>query len=165
MSLKFTEVKDAEQIKKLSILADEIWHEHYTAIISNEQIDYMLDSFQSFEAIHDQLLKQGYIYYFLEIDDKEIGYIGIKHDGEKLFLSKLYILKYYRGKGYASQAFELLDEICRQNHLVGIWLNVNRQNSDSIKVYEKKGFKIIKEHITDVGNGFVMDDYLMEKMI
>ncbi|MFA5658401.1 MAG: GNAT family N-acetyltransferase [Oscillospiraceae bacterium] len=165
MKLEFVAVKTEAQIDTLAKIADEIWHEHFSAILSPEQIDYMVDVFQSYSAINEQLKKLGYSYYFLEADSNPIGYIGLKQENNKLFLSKLYILKEYRGKGYASRAFEFLEEMCREKHLKAIWLTVNRNNETPIKVYEKKGFVTIREQVSDIGNGFVMDDFVMEKEI
>ncbi len=165
MKLEFTAVKTEEQIAKLACIADEIWHEHFSSILSPEQIDYMVDVFQSHNAISDQMVKMGYQYFFLEADDVPFGYIGVRQDGDKLFLSKLYILKEYRGKGFASRAFEFLEQMCKELDLKAIWLTVNRNNENPIKIYEKKGFKTVREQVADIGNGFVMDDFVMEKEI
>ena len=165
MQVEFIPVKTPEQIENLAQLADKIWHEHFAAIISPEQIDYMVDIFQSYNAINEQLKRMGYSYYFLSVNNEAVGYFGIKKDGDKLFLSKLYIMKDYRGKGYASEAFKFLEKMCREQQLKAIWLTVNRNNEIPIKVYEKKGFKTVRTQVADIGNGFVMDDYIMEKEI
>ena len=79
-----------------------------------------------------------------------------------MFLSKLYLQKAHRGKGYASRAVEFLEGICKQESLSAIWLTVNRYNYDTIEVYKKKGFTVIREQVADIGGGYVMDDYIME---
>lgn len=163
MQVEFIPIKTQEQIEELAQLADKIWHEHFAAIISPEQIDYMVDVFQSYNAINEQLQRMGYSYYFVCVGDKNVGYFGIKQDGNKLFLSKLYIMKDYRGKGYASETFNYLEQMCREQQLKAIWLTVNRNNEIPIKVYEKKGFKTVSTQLADIGNGYVMDDYIMEK--
>ena len=95
-----------------------------------------------------------------------IGYTGVRPDGEgKLFLSKLYILKPYRGQGYASEAFAFLERLCAEEGLSAIWLTVNRFNTNTIAVYEKKGFVTVRTQVADIGSGFVMDDYIMEKTL
>ena len=43
-----------------------------------------------------------------------------------------------------------------------IWLTVNKNNSGSIEAYKRMGFNIIDKIITDIGAGFVMDDYKMQ---
>ncbi|WP_334074649.1 MULTISPECIES: GNAT family N-acetyltransferase [Paenibacillus] len=165
MDLVIKKVSTADGMAALAELASEIWHEYYVCILSNEQIDYMVDKFQSKPAITEQIENQGYEYYFLNALGEHAGYISIKEEEGKLFLSKFYIRKEHRGNGYASKAMEFLVELCKQRGLGLIWLTVNRHNDDSIAVYTKKGFKAVRTQIADIGNGYVMDDYVMEKEI
>jgi len=46
-----------------------------------------------------------------------------------------------------------------------IWLTCNKNNSRTLSIYKKLGFSIIDSIVTDIGNGFVMDDYVLEKQI
>lgn len=165
MDLDFPKVETAEEVSVLAQLASEIWYDYYVSIISKEQIDYMVEKFQSVQAITNQIENQGYEYYFMNINGNNIGYLGMKQEDGKLFLSKFYIQKEHRGKGYASQAIEFLVEICKDRRLGVIWLTVNRFNDATIAVYEKKGFRRVNTLAADIGNGFVMDDHIMEKEI
>jgi len=165
MKLSFRQVETRENIEAAAELASEIWHEYFISIITVEQIEYMLDKFQSVHAMTDQIERQGYEYYFMQADGHNVGYIGIKPEGTKLLLSKFYLLKAHRGQGYASQAMSFLEELCRQRKLGAIWLTVNRHNASTIAVYEKKGFRTVREQVADIGGGYVMDDYIMEKEI
>lgn len=162
MELSFKEVNTDGDIKTLAELAYEIWHEFFVSILTNEQIDYMVDKFQSIPAMTDQIRNQGFEYYTLNLNGLDIGYVGIQQEKQKLFLSKLYIQKEHRGKGLASKAMKFLENICEERELNKIWLTVNRYNDHTIKVYKKKGFKIITTQVADIGNGFIMDDYIME---
>lgn len=165
MELVIEKVSMANEISVLAELASEIWHEYYVSILSEEQIDYMVDKFQSTPAITDQIQNQGYEYFFLKDKGEPAGYIGVKEEEGKLFLSKLYVRKEHRGKGYASKGMEFLVEVCKQRGLGHIWLTVNRYNDDTIAVYTRKGFKPVRTQVADIGNGYVMDDYVMEKEI
>lgn len=159
---KMTEVKTPVQVESVAKLADEIWREWFPSIISESQIDYMLDKFQSAEAITKQLT-EGYRYFIIRRGETYVGYTGVRPDPDgRLFLSKLYIKKEHRGKGYASETFEFLKELCRENGLHGIWLTVNKNNESTINIYKHCGFKIIGEDVTDIGSGFVMDDYFFQ---
>jgi len=158
-------IESKEQIKEFAKMAEVVWNEHFTSIIGKKQVDYMLERFQSENAVTEQINNQGYEYYFIEIQGNKVGYSGIHKEEEKMFLSKLYILKDYRKKGYASLAFEFLRNTCKESGLKSIYLTVNKYNTDTIQVYEAKGFKIIKNQVSDIGNGFVMDDYVMELTI
>ncbi len=155
-----------EDIKKVAAAADEIWHEHFTAILNNEQIDYMVDKFQSEPAIASQLKTEGYAYFQIMVKESLAGYFAIKEEApESLFLSKLYLRRDYRGNGIASLAFAFMTDLCRRKGYKKIWLTVNRFNKNTITVYEKKGFVKTRTQVTDIGDGFVMDDYVMEKQI
>ena len=159
---KMTEVKTQAQIESVARLADEIWREWFPSIISESQIDYMLEKFQSAEAVGKQL-SEGYRYFIIRKGETYVGYTGVRPDPDgRLFLSKLYIKKEYRGRGYASETFSFLKELCKENGLHGIWLTVNKNNESTINVYKHCGFKIIGEDVTDIGNGFVMDDYFFQ---
>lgn len=166
MAVQYIPVITDEQIMNLAFMADTVWHEWFTGIISEEQINYMLKKFQSFAAMKRQM-EEGYEYYFLNVNGTNVGYIGIhsEYDTGKLFLSKIYILKPFRGNRYASETFDFLEGMCQGLSLKAIYLTVNKRNTHSINVYKKRGFEIIKEQTLDIGNGFVMDDYIMERKV
>lgn len=164
-NVSFTAVKTETQIDKVAKLGHEIWNEHYADILSKEQIDYMLLKFQSQQAVENQIKNEGYRYFLISSGGEDCGYIGISDDKDRLFLSKLYLKKSFRSRGIASKALKMLEDICREEKLCAIWLTVNRYNLSSKAVYEKKGFRVIDEQAADIGNGFVMDDYIMQKDI
>ncbi len=146
------------QINSLANLANEIWHEYWPCILTAEQIDYMVEKFQSETAILNQMRDENYTYYFIKVDSDIIGYTGISVKEDYLFLSKLYIKKEFRHNGYGKLAFKEIKKFGFDK----IRLTVNKYNKNTIDAYLKYGFKTIDEDITDIGNGFVMDDYIME---
>lgn len=162
---KFTIAESQEHVSLLAAMADKIWHEYYASLISVEQIRYMLDKFQSVQAISSQIREGELVYYLITEQDAPVGYVAVAEKDSALFLSKLYVLKEHRGKGTASKAMVFLESLCKERGLNAIWLTVNRHNDASIAVYEKKGFVKVREQVGDIGNGYVMDDYIMEKAI
>ncbi|MDF2936471.1 MAG: family acetyltransferase [Paenibacillaceae bacterium] len=165
MNLIFSKVDTVGEMTELAELAANIWREYYISIITMDQIEYMIGKFQSASAVRNQIEEQGYEYYAMREDGHTVGYLSVKEDGGKLFLSKFYVAKEHRGKGYASQAMTFLEQLCKDRGLGHIWLTVNRHNESSIGVYQKKGFRTVREQVADIGNGYVMDDYVMEKVI
>ena len=157
---KFIKVKK-EDIKELASLASAIWHEYWPVLLTPEQIDYMVENFQSENAINNQYDNENYTYYFIRENNKNIGYFGVSAKQDYLFLSKLYISKDYRAKGLGTMAFEKIKEITQNQNYKKIQLTVNKHNENTIKAYLKWGFKIIDSVVTDIGSGFVMDDYIM----
>jgi len=155
-------------IKTVALLAREIWTEHFTAIIGKGQVDYMLAKFQSEEAIAQQIENEGFLYYLLKDEGGEyVGYAGVVPDEnkEELFLSKLYIKCDKRRKGYAKKAMRFVEDLARQMGLDKITLTVNKSNTIAIEAYRKMGFENVGSIVTDIGGGFVMDDYKMEKSV
>lgn len=160
--VEFIKATTDEDIQQIADTAEIIWNEHFVPIIGQEQVNYMVDKFQSFHALKDQIENQGYEYYKDMLDGKIVGYIGIHDEGDRLFLSKLYLLKEARGKHIATQGIEFLKEICKERNLPAIYLTCNKYNSNTLAVYDHLGFKTIAEDETDIGSGFIMDDYIMQ---
>lgn len=154
-----------QDIKELASSAYIVWHEWFESIIGKKQVDYMLDKFQSEKALTEQITKNGYEYYAIKKDNKIIAYTGLHPESDKMFLSKLYVLKDYRGQGLSSLLLEKVYSRARECRLNKVYLTVNRNNKNSIDIYLKKGFKVVKEQKADIGSGFVMDDFIMEKTL
>ncbi len=160
----FDVVTTERQREIVESLAREIWTEHYTPIIGREQVNYMLGKFQSREAVAQQI-RAGIIYFLIRLDEEFIGYIAVQPKGDDLFLSKIYLASARRGRGYGKRAMQFVVSLAKERKLGKIVLTVNKSNSKSIKAYEKMGFSIAGALIQDIGNGFVMDDYKMDKII
>ncbi|MDX2503120.1 MAG: GNAT family N-acetyltransferase [Gammaproteobacteria bacterium] len=153
---------DEDQIEIIERLACEIWNEYFTPIIGKDQVDYMLKKFQSKRVISEQI-KQGYLYFLIKNNSAPIGYLGILPKDNQLLLSKFYITLAERNKGYGRKAIEFLEKLAIEKKANKITLTVNKNNSDTIKAYKKLGFTSIRAVVKDIGNHFVMDDYIMEK--
>ena len=164
--IEFTPVTDEEEIATVSALAEEIWREHYPSIISNEQIVYMLECFQSKAAIRQQI-DDGYHYALMHADSEPAGYLAVNVDpAEKaLFISKIYLCREMRGRGGGYAASKYITRLAQGKGCSRIWLTVNRMNRIAIRAYERWGFRITGEVVADIGEGFVMDDYRMEKQL
>lgn len=159
-----TTVQSAEEIAETAKTAEEIWAEYYTPLLGAAQVSYMVENFQSEKAIKEQI-EEGYTYFLLEAEGKIIGYVGVQPRKDHLFLSKLYIKKESRGRGFASKALALVKDTAQENGLSRIRLTVNKGNANSIAVYENWGFETVDSVVTDIGDGFVMDDYVMDLVL
>lgn len=163
--LEFIPALDTRSVCRIEKLAKEIWREHYTHIIGAAQVEYMLERFQSVPALNSQI-RSGFLYYLLKIDGEISGYFAALPEKEKgrLFLSKIYLLSSARGKGCGRKTLEFIETLAGPG-LNKISLTVNKGNTGAIKAYLKCGFTITGMQVTDIGGGFVMDDYLMEKSL
>jgi ribosomal protein S18 acetylase RimI-like enzyme len=149
---------EAELVAELAAL---IWREHYEPIIGAAQVDYMLNAFQSPDRIWLDIVNQGICYEWLARSGEAVAYMASRFDERGCFLSKLYVHKTQRGQGCARLMLDRLIQRCRTQTVSRIWLTVNKHNSGSIAAYKKMGFWVIDEIVTDIGSGYVMDDYVM----
>lgn len=146
-------------IPKISHLAEIIWNQHYRSIIGEDQILYMLGRMYSKESLKEQMEEKQHLFFFIEDEKETLGFLSAHRvEGHRWFLNKFYILQEKAGKGIGSMAFDLL---CQRLGAQHITLTVNRQNFKSINFYFKKGFTI--DHVADfdIGNGYVMNDFVM----
>ena len=104
----FVPVTEERGIRQAAVLAEEIWQEHYADILTPEQVRYMVDRFQSSQAIQAHL-REGVQYRLIETGGLPQGYMAYQLQEGKLFLSKLYLRKGARGQGLARQAVAYLE--------------------------------------------------------
>lgn len=162
---RFKEARGPKDFALIARLADIIWREHYTPIIGKPQVDYMLAHFQSAEAIAGQVADAMFYYIINEGGSTPAGYLAIQKRGRELFLSKIYLLKEFRGRGLGKAAMEFITAKAREFKCDHIALTVNRNNHISIEAYLKMGFENRGTQVTDIGGGFVMDDYRMVNIL
>jgi ribosomal protein S18 acetylase RimI-like enzyme len=158
------EVSADNHIDIIESLAREIWSEHYDPIISKQQVDYMLARFQSKQAINEQIAS-GALYFLIEEGLAFIGYFAVQPRVDELFLSKIYLRSNHRASGYGKKAVQFVEKLAREQGLRKVALTVNKSNTGAIRAYEKIGFRNVGSLVQDIGGGFVMDDYAMEKNV
>lgn len=163
--VQFEPVTTPEQLAVVADLAREIWYEYYVSLIGRAQVDYMVSKFQSTAAMAQQL-REGYEYFLAQKDGKSIGYCALQAEPQRhsLFLSKLYLLRDARGAGTGRVCMEFIEQLARRRGLKLLWLTVNKGNP-AVKAYERLGFRIAADLVMDIGGGFVMDDFRMEKSL
>ena len=152
------EETDAQAVERLSCLASSIVKDYYDPIIGPEQNDYMIARFQSVPGIRDQFA-HGYTYYIARDGDRDLGFLGYYPRGDALYLSKLYLKKEERGKGYGRQMMDFVCRAARVQGLCAVELNVNKGNP-TVGIYEKMGMQRIRSEKNPIGQGFYMDDYV-----
>lgn len=159
--VKVVEATTDADLTTIESLARDIWTESYEGIVPRAQTDYMVERFQTAPALREQIGK-GYTYLIVTVDGVPAGYCGYVPDDKGLFLSKIYISKDYRGSGLSTKLFDRLRVIARTLGKDRVHLTVNRNNAHAISVYEHEGFVGVGTADTLIGEGFVMNDYLME---
>lgn len=158
---------NTEHIRVIINLTKKIWPVAYGEILSKAQLDYMIDKFYSETALREQIEVKGHIFYLAQDEnDKFVGFLSyeINCEPNKTKIHKIYVLPETQGTGLGKQFFELVKEKAIENNQKAIFLNVNKYNN-AIHFYTKLGFAKVKDEVIDIGNGYVMDDYVMEVAI
>lgn len=158
--ITFSEIKTDEQLNELAAIAGKIWNEHYPAIIGQIQVDYMLAKMYSVEALKEQIA-QGQKYIAAYDENDMLGFLSYSIKDEKdYFIHKWYVDVSKHSKGIGRGLFDYVFKDLDYNT---IRLTVNRHNIQPINFYFKMGFKIEKIINIEIGEGFVMNDFMMIK--
>lgn len=126
----------------------------------------MLAKFQSVDAIAAQI-ESGWEYYLAKVNGAAAGFAGLvpEHDRKKMMLSKIYVKESCRGQGVGRAMLDFIEAQCKTSGFVTLWLTVNRFNNGPIEWYKRHGFVIVDEVRKDIGQGFYMDDFILEKRV
>lgn len=154
---------EGENLETVAKLAHRIWNIHYPPIVGQAQVDYMLERFYNLDSLIKQQA-EGQLFYLIQSDSKPIGFISVSQKEEaNYFIHKFYIDNAIQGQGFGEQTFEKIKQLIGTNKLIkSIQLTVNRQNYKAINFYFKVGFKIKEVADFDIGNGYQMNDFIME---
>ncbi|WP_330443658.1 GNAT family N-acetyltransferase [Flavobacterium sp. C4GT6] len=148
-------------------LAEKVWPQTYKNILTQDQITYMFEMMYSQKSYNEQIEKKGHE--FLLIRD-ESGYLGfasyeLNYDNKPITKAhKIYVLPQTQGKGAGRALIDKISQIAADNNNTVVSLNVNRYNT-AIRFYEKIGFVKAGQEDIDIGNGYLMEDYIMQKAV
>lgn len=146
---------DADAVHALNA---RIWRAHYPGIITSEQVEYMLAK-RNLETFRNQITDPNGRAFVIEESGEPVGYAMLERRGEgEWYLDKLYVdaARHRGGLGGA-----LFAHVLKTLQPRTVSLRVNRKNVKAIQFYQKAGFSVYAQDVLDIGNGFVMDDFLM----
>ncbi|QSB25717.1 GNAT family N-acetyltransferase [Flavobacterium sp. CLA17] len=156
-----------KDIKVIQEIANITWPITYGEILSKEQLNYMLNMIYSDEALTAHFHNKEQLFYLIADKQTNLGFIGIEHQykGESTTrIHKIYLLPETQGKGIGKKVIEEIEKLALENKSTALSLNVNRFNS-ALGFYQKIGFEVIEEVNIDIGNGYLMEDYAMQKQL
>jgi diamine N-acetyltransferase len=158
LSITKATITDIPLIRQLTFA---IWPQTYSSIISKEQIDFMLEQMYNPATLQKQI-EEGCTFIIVYDDKEPVAFASYNETEPQLWkLNKIYILQSQQGKGLGKFIINYIVDEIKANGAKALQLQVNRNNKAK-DFYERLGFKIIKTADFDIGNGFFMNDYVME---
>ena len=154
-----------EDVAAITALAGAIWRHHYAGIIDAAQIEYMLEQRYSATVVRKELERGDLWWDQLLVDGRLTGFSSYFLTGNagEMKLDKLYVHHDHQRKGYGRMLIDRAVTIARAYGGETLVLAVNKKNRQAIAAYEKCGFEMKDSVVKDIGGGFMMDDYLMQK--
>jgi len=164
--MMYRKIESENDVNALVPIAHEIWSDHFKTMFDSETLPKLIEGAQSKRAILSQI-EDGYQYFFINQDDKRIGYFAYKIDQpeNELSLSKIYVYSDKRGKGVGRKVLNHLEKLSLDAGISKIVLTVNHNNTNSIKTYERWGFSNLGLIKRQFENGLVVEDIKMEKSV
>lgn len=163
--IDFVQVTNPDHVTKVVDLADEIWRECYKDLLSHDQIEYMVDGYQSGNTVTKRMINEGFDYYLLNNGNNVIGFISVMKDEDTLAISNVYLLKDYRDKGYIDLLIKKISKKCIGTSISKVEITVNKLNKEVIEIFNKYEFVKKDSYIQDIGDGYTIDNYILEKKI
>jgi GNAT superfamily N-acetyltransferase len=154
-----------EDIPTIRDIAHITWHPTFREILSQEQIEYMLEMMYSENALKEQIEVKKHQFFLAKEGDKALGYLSVEVDYNQqpvTKIHKIYILPDLQSKGIGKLLMQKAEQVALENNNTILSLNVNRFNK-ALKFYETVGFSITKTEDINIGNGYLMEDFVMEK--
>lgn len=164
--ITFEKLTTPEELQIIRDIADDIWPKTFAEILSPEQIRYMMQMMYAPEVMEKEL-KNNYSFNIIKIDGVPAGYFvwSAYEEPGTAKLHKLYLLEKFHGQGNGTAMLKAAENAIASAGFVRMRLNVNKNNQRAIKAYLRNGFVNIQSVKIDIGNGFFMDDFVMEKAV
>ena len=154
---------DIPLIRKVTLA---VWPQTYSDILSDEQVEYMLEMMYSESSLQYQLTIQQHRFIIAFDDGEPVGFASWSFTPDKNVcrLHKIYVLQNQQGKGTGKKLVEHIIDTVRAAGAAMLELNVNRHNKAK-EFYLRQGFTVAREEDIDIGHGYFMNDYVMQKSI
>jgi ribosomal protein S18 acetylase RimI-like enzyme len=150
-----TDIADIRRIAHIT------WPNAYGTILSPEQLDYMLGLMYSEASLLEQMQK-GHQFFIADLGNTAFGFAAVSAEGDDVYkLNKLYVSPDTQKTGAGKALLQEAIVYAQQNGATKLILQVKRDNIAK-GFYEKQGFTVTREIDLDIGNGYFMNDYIME---
>jgi diamine N-acetyltransferase len=160
--IQFVKIGESE-IEEIRNMANVVFPNTYRSVLSQNQIEYMLEMMYSVKSLQRQF-DEGCEFYVFKSNKKNIGFGSFQVISHLAKLHKIYFLEQSQGKGFGQKFIKFTSEIAKKSGAKSLQLNVNRYNK-AVDFYKKLNFKVSKSEDNDIGGGFFMNDYVMELIL
>ena len=164
-------VATIDDLKIIREIALRTWPDAFREILSLSQIDFMLQKMYSIESLIEQVTVKNHVFLIsssiIESKRTDTGYCSYEQNYSELNktkIHKLYVLPEHQKTGSGLALINRVESFAINNNIESLILNVNRYNK-AVDFYIRRGFTIVNEEVIPIGNGFVMDDFVMEKRL
>ena len=166
MDIVFEELTTPESLQIIRDIAADIWPKTFAEILSPEQIAYMMEMMYAPEVMEKELAT-GYHFEIIRIDGSPSGYFSWSPCDAPMTakLHKLYLLQKFHSMGIGSTMLKQVEMRAKNAGFARLRLNVNKYNERAKKSYIRNDFTTVDSVKIDIGNGFFMDDFVMEKSL
>lgn len=156
-----------DDVDAVCALAREIWRAHYPPIIGEAQTEYMLEQRYRPALLREELSRGDVWWDTLRADGDLVAFASTQRTprSTQMKLDKLYVHPAHQRRGHGAA---LIAHACARaagHGCEALVLAVNKRNAAAIAAYLRHGFRVRESTVTDIGGGFVMDDYVMERRI
>lgn len=158
---EFKKVSGSLEIVRTACLANQIFGQHFSQFMPRPQIDYILDSYNSFKTINDRINTGGYNYYFINSDNRQVGFFAYcSRLGDTFEITEIGMIKKQRGKGNAKKALKFIREQAEAAGQRTLKIKVDKKNETAVKAFTALGFEEIGEEQEKLSG-----DYFVEKAV
>jgi ribosomal protein S18 acetylase RimI-like enzyme len=157
-----TRILTVEELEIVKNLAYRIWPIAYKEILSQEQLEFMLNWMYSIQTLQENL-RNGHFYFAISMNEQDVGFLDLEPNNPiegNMKIQKIYVLPEFQGMGLGNELMKQAFNFAKENQMNSMTLQVNRNNK-AVEFYKKFGFEIIDEQDFDIGNGYYMNDFIM----
>lgn len=156
----------AEDIPAIRTITMQVWPSTYVPIIGEQQVAYMISLFYAPEQLLQQMEEMGHEFIICFSDDVPVAFASWSEMEPHTYkLHKIYILTDRQGTGIGKQMITYIVDEIKQHGATALRLNVNRYNFSAKAFYERMGFRLYKDEDIDIGNGFFMNDHVLQLLL
>ncbi len=161
MNFEVIEVGGDSELSIICELAREIWPEVFDSMVPPEQVQFMLETGYTVEALQ-RARAAGEAFHLVYLDGEVTGYLALTNYGDGHGkLNKIYLRSNARGLGLGRKLLEFAVNWGRERNLEYMLLNVNQKNERALNAYKALGWTHYRDEIIDIGRGFICNDHIM----